>query len=62
MENASKNKMSTADRLYSGEKVKCVDCMAGVYVPVGGTYKDAHIFKCDKCGSAITFTPNIIIK
>ena len=54
--------MSTADRLYSGEKVKCVDCMAGVYVPVGGTYKDAHIFKCDKCGSAITFTPNIIIK
>lgn len=50
------------ERLRRGEKIKCKSCKKGIYKTSANDISIAHEFNCDKCGSVIRVTPNVIVE
>ena len=49
-------------RLQKGEKVLCEDCHKGYYITSAKDTSKSYEFACEKCGSVIRISPNIIVE
>ncbi|MCD8026662.1 MAG: hypothetical protein LUF33_06985 [Clostridiales bacterium] len=59
------NTYSAADiieQLQEGKVIKCLDCKEGHYITTAKDIKLSHEFHCNKCGSVVRVTPNIIVE
>lgn len=50
------------DRLRKGKTVKCLECKKGKYITNSQYINIANDFWCDKCGSIIRVSPNVIVE
>lgn len=57
-----KDKKTLIDRLRLGEKILCYDCKKGYYNTTANNISISHEFHCEKCGSVVRITPNIIVE
>ena len=49
-------------RLQSGEKIICKNCQKGYYITSSNNLKETKDFACEKCGSVIRVSPNIVVE
>ena len=51
------------DKLRAGEKIQCVKCHEGYYIPYNTTFDKAHFFQCSNsnCNSFCHWDPVINI-
>ena len=53
---------SLSEKLIQGEKVTCLKCKQGIYVPQNKECKVNHYYRCDACGDTIILEPNVEIE
>lgn len=54
--------MSLADRILTGQEVKCEKCGKGIYKPFNPKAERNHTYVCDKCGNTIHFIPDATVE
>ena len=58
---SSENK-SLGEHLINGDKVVCIKCHEGIYVPAFPEAKIKHDFYCNKCGDKVHLDANVIVE
>ena len=53
---------SIVSRFLTGEKIPCLKCGKGVYMPTGSDLTKSHFFRCNNCDHFVHWDPVVEIK
>lgn len=53
---------SLGDRLWAGEKVKCLECGEGYYEPFNPEAEVNHYYICPVCGDRVHIEANVEVE
>jgi len=56
------NSISLSDKLLNGEKVQCMKCKKGIYVPQNKEYTINHYYHCNMCNDTVILEPLVEIE
>ena len=56
------NLTSLSERLLSGEKVECLSCHKGQYLPLNPEFEMNHTYQCPECGDSVHIEANVTVE